>query len=245
MPDYRVLPAGDTAIVVEFGETIDRRVSAAVLALAQGLSQARLDGVVETVPTFRSLMVHFDPLALSPAVLEARIGEMMRGLRITESTGRLWRLPACYDARLAPDLDDVAARTSLTARQLVECHSAVTYYVYMLGFLPGQAYLGDLPVELALERRPEPRPRIPAGSLAMAATITCIFPLETPCGWHLIGRSPVALWEKHPHPGALLAPGDKVTFAPVSLREYEMLAAKAAEGALAITPIDDDIGAAA
>jgi allophanate hydrolase subunit 1 len=120
MPDYRVLPAGDTAIVVEFGETIDRRVSAAVLALAQRLSRARLDGVVETVPTFRSLMVHFDPLVLSPAALEARIGEMMSGLRITESSGRLWRLPACYDAQLAPDLDDVAARTGLTARQVVE-----------------------------------------------------------------------------------------------------------------------------
>jgi KipI family sensor histidine kinase inhibitor len=245
MPDYRVLPAGDTAIVVELGETIDRRMSDAVLALARRLSKTRLDGVIETVPTFRSLMVHFDPLVLPAATLEARIGEIMSGLRITESAGRLWRLPACYDTQLAPDLEDVAARTGLTPRQVVERHSAVTYHVYMLGFLPGQAYLGDLPVELALARRPEPRPKIPAGSLAMAATVTCIFPAETPCGWHLVGRSPVALWKERPHPGALLAPGDKVTFVPVSLREYEMLAIQAAEGVLQITPVDDDIGAAA
>jgi inhibitor of KinA len=245
MRDYKVLPAGDTALVVEFGETIDRRLSAAVLALAQRLDEISLDGIVETVPTFRSLMVHFDPLVLPAAALEARIGELMQGLRMTANAGRLWRLPACYDARLAPDLHDVAARTGLTSRQVVERHSAITYHVYMLGFLPGQAYLGDVPEELALPRRPEPRQKIPAGSLAVTATMTCIFPLETPCGWHLIGRSPVALWEKHPHPGALLAPGDKVTFAPVSLREYEMLAMKAAEGALRITPIDDDMGAAA
>jgi inhibitor of KinA len=244
MPDYKMLPAGDTALVVEFGEAIDRRLSAAVLALAQRLNEVPLDGVLETVPTFRSLMVHFDPLVLPAAALEARIGELMQGLRMTATAGRLWRLPACYDARLAPDLDDVAGRIGLSPRQVVERHSAVTYHVYMLGFLPGQAYLGDLPAELALARRSEPRQRIPAGSLAMAATMTCIFPLETPCGWHLIGRSPVALWEKHPHAGALLAPGDKVTFAPVSLREYEMLATKAAEGALKIMPIDD-IGAAA
>src|SRR2546423_4522286 len=111
MRDYKVLPAGDTALVVEFGETVDRRLSGAVLALAQRLNEARLDGVVETVPTFRSLMVHFDPLVLPAAALEARMGELMQSLRITESVGRLWRLPACYDARLAPDLADVAART--------------------------------------------------------------------------------------------------------------------------------------
>jgi inhibitor of KinA len=250
MPDYKVLPAGDTALVIEFGETIDRRLSAAVLALARRLDEARLDGVVETVPTFRSLMVHFDPLVLPGADLTARIDELMQDLSIqdlqtTENAGRLWRLPACYDARLAPDIDDVAARTGLSTRQVVERHSAVTYHVYMLGFLPGQAYMGDLPAELALARRPTPRQRIPAGSLAIAATVTCIFPLETPCGWHLIGRSPVPLWEKRPHPGALLAPGDKVTFAPVSLREYEMLAAKAAEGALEIMPVDGSMGVAA
>jgi inhibitor of KinA len=245
MPDYKVLPAGDTAVVVEFGETIDRRLSAAVLALAQGLDEAGLDGVVEIVPTFRSLMVHFEPLVLPAAALEARMGELMQGLRLTESAGRLWRLPACYNADLAPDLDDVAARTGLTPRQVIERHSAVTYHVYMLGFLPGQAYMGDLPEELALARHVTPRQTIPAGSLAIAATMTCIFPQETPCGWHLIGRSPVTLWEKHPHPGALLVPGDQVTFEPVSLREYERLAAKAAEGALKITPVDRVIGVAA
>ncbi len=243
MPDYKVLPAGDTALVVEFGETVDRRLSTLVLALAQRLSEVRLEGIIETVPTFRSLMIHYDPLVLRAAALVARIDELMQSLQLSEERGRSWSLPACYDTDVAPDLDDVAARTGLSPAQVVERHSTVTYHVYMLGFLPGQAYMGDLPAELALARREKPRLKIPAGSLAIAATMTCIFPLETPCGWHLIGRSPVSLWQQRG--GALLTPGDKVVFNPISLREYESLLAKAAEGALDITPVDASIGAAA
>ena len=245
MPDYRVLNAGDTAIVVEFGESIDRRLSTWVLALARRLNEARLDGLVETVPTFRSLLVHYDPLILPTASLAARIAGLMQGLQVTEQGGRLWRLPACYDPSLGLDLADVAARTGLSPAQVVERHSAVTYHVYMLGFLPGQAYMGDVPAELALARRESPRLKIPAGSLAIAGAMTCIFPLETPCGWHLVGRSPVALWERGPRPRALLAPGDQVGFAPVSLREYERLLVKAADGTLEIFPMDEAVEAAA
>ena len=234
--EYRILPAGDTALVVEFGDGIDRAVSTRVLALAQRLDEARLDGIVETVPTFRSLMVCFDPLMISAAALAERIGDLMPPVEAAAAPGRVWRLPACYDARLAPDLDHIADRAGLSPRAVVERHSATAFHVYMLGFLPGQAYMGDVPAELALPRLPTPRPRIPAGSLAITATMTCIFPLETPCGWHIIGRSPVPLWQSAPQPRALLRPGDQVTFAPVSLREYERLAAQAASGALEIVP---------
>jgi inhibitor of KinA len=245
MPNYRVLNAGDTALVVEFGESIDRQLSTWVLALARRLNEARLEGIVETVPTFRSLLVHYDPLILPTAALAAHIADLMQGLNVTEEAGRVWRLPACYDARLGLDLDDLAARTGLTAVQVIERHSAVTYHVYMLGFLPGQAYMGDVPAELTLARRETPRLKIPAGSLAIASTMTCIFPMETPCGWHLIGRSPVALWERGPRPRALLAPGDKVTFAPISLREYERLFAQATAGTLDIVPLGETVEAAA
>jgi inhibitor of KinA len=244
MPEFKVLPAGDTALVVEFGEDIDRRLSARVLALARCLNEVRLAGVTETVPTFRSLLVHFDPLVLPAASLTAHIAALMEGLQITEQASRLWRLPVCYDTAVAPDLCDVATRTGLSAAQVIERHSAVTYHVYMLGFLPGQAYMGDLPAELALRRRDTPREKIPAGSLAIATTMTCIFPLETPCGWHVIGRSPIPLWRRSP-PSALLAPGDKVAFTPVSLSEYEVLLAQAAKGALDVMPSDAPLGAAA
>jgi KipI family sensor histidine kinase inhibitor len=188
-----VLTAGDTGLVVEFGDSMDRQLSAWVLALARRLNEARLEGITETVPTFRSLMVYYDPIVLATNALVARIVELMEGVRTTESAGRLWRLPVCYDSELAPDLGEVAARTGLTSAGVVERHAAVLYHVYMLGFLPGLAYLGDIPAELALPRRDVPRTRIPAGSVAIAMSMSCIFPRETPSGLHLIGRSPVAL----------------------------------------------------
>lgn len=244
MTEYRLLPAGDTALSVEFGDRIDRQLSALVLALARRLNEAKIGGVIECVPTFRSLMIYYDPLLLPYSVLSARIAKLMQGLHATETAGRSWRLPVCYDESVAPDLADVAARTNLTPAQVVERHSVLTYHVYMLGFLPGQPYMGDVASELALPRRQSPRMKIPAGSLAIAMTMTCIFPAETPCGWHLIGRCPVPLWDLQ-RGGSMLQPGDKVGFAPVSLREYEALLAKAAEGRLAMTPADDTRDAAA
>jgi inhibitor of KinA len=244
MLEYKVLPAGDTALVVEFGDCIDRELSRAVLSLAQSLDAERVAGIIETVPTFRSLMVHFDPLVLAADALVARIARQMQNLQAGEIVGRVWHLPVCYDSRFAIDLDEVARRTSLSGRQIIERHSAPLYHVYMLGFLPGQAYLGDVATELALDRRETPRAKVPAGSLAIAATMSCVFPLETPCGWHVIGRCPVPLWD-HARATALLAPADKVQFVPVSAREYESLAARAAQGVLRIEPVSECVGAVA
>jgi inhibitor of KinA len=243
MLDYKVLSAGDTALVVEFGDRIDRELNAAVLALAHVLDADRIPGLVETVPTFRSLMVHYEPLVLSASALAAWIDEKMHSLKANTSVGHVWHLPVCYDASLAIDMDDVARRAALSTQQFVEQHSAPIYHVYMLGFLPGQAYMGEVAAELALDRLETPRTRIPAGSLAIAATMSCVFPLETPCGWHIIGRCPVPLWD-HSRATALLAPGDKVRFVPVSIREYETLATGVSQGLHRLEPVSDFVGAA-
>jgi KipI family sensor histidine kinase inhibitor len=237
MSGYRLKPAGDTALIVEFGEQIDRDVNDAVLALARELQAAQLEGVIEIAPTFRSLAVYYEPLLVRCAELSQAIERILARPSKGGAPGRFWRLPVCYDASLAPDLESVAAATGLSPEQVVERHSAETYHVYMLGFLPGQAYLGDLPRELALPRHPTPRPKIAAGSLAIAMTMTCIFPLETPCGWHLIGASPVPLWRIGRDPQPLLQPGDKVRFDPVSLREYEHWKSIAREPDFELHPI--------
>jgi inhibitor of KinA len=236
---YRILPAGDAAIVIEFGDAIDRRINSQVLALADRLNRDPIDGLIDYVPTFRSLILHYDPLVLPASSINAHIVELMRDLQFQQISGRIWRLPVCYDTQVAPDLDEVASRTGLSSAQVVEAHSAVTYHVYMLGFLPGMAYLGDIPAALVLPRLPTPRLRVPAGSLAIATTMTCVIPLETASGWHLIGRSPVSFLQWRPYPEALLAAGDKVNFVPVSLDEYEQLSARSASGKLNITPVSE------
>jgi len=235
-PQARFLSGGDTALVVEFGDRVDERLSGLVLALAHRLQDAAIPGVVEAVPTFRSLLVHYDPLQLKQADLKRRLAPLLDGLEAAESAGRRWRIPACYDPSLGLDLVDVAQRTGLTAAQVAERHSGAVHHVYMMGFLPGLPYLGGLPPEFELPRRENPRIKVPSGAVAVAMAMTVIYPLESPGGWHILARTPVPLWDMRRNPPSLLAAGDKVTFEPVSLREYEVLLARAAAGDLDLAP---------
>jgi inhibitor of KinA len=232
----RYLQSGDTALVVEFGDRVDARLSGLVLSLGRRVDAAAIPGVVEVVPTFRSLMVHYDPLRLTKKDLKRRLGPMIEGLEATQSIGRHWRIPTCYDESVGLDLVDVAARTNLTMPQLIERHSATVFHVYMMGFLPGFPYLGGLPEELELPRRQNPRLKVPRGSVAIAMAMTCIYTQESPGGWHVLGRTPVPLWDLHRNPPAPLSAGDTVLFQPISLSEYASLSAEAAAGKLQLVP---------
>jgi len=212
----RFLSAGDRALVVEFGDRVDRALSDDVLRLDASLRSTGLAGVVETVPTFRSLMVHYDPLVTSRAELEQAIAALLDRRSGLCRDATLWRVPVCYEGEFAPDLAEVARLTELTPREVVGLHSAVRYHVYMLGFLPGFPYLGDLPPRLALPRRADPRVRVPAGSVSIATTLTAIYPYESPGGWHLIGATPIRLFDPSRSRPALLAPGDMVQFEPIN-----------------------------
>jgi inhibitor of KinA len=235
-PQPRFLPGGDTALVVEFGDRVDPALSGLVLALARRLGEAAIPGVVEMVPTFRSLLVHYDPLQLRQAELIARLTPLLDHLEATESAGRRWRIPACYDESLGIDLAEVAGRMGLSVSQVVEGHSGTVHHVYMMGFLPGLPYLGGLPSEFELPRRENPRITVPKGSVAVAMAMTVVYPLESPGGWHILARTPAPLWDMRRDPPALFAAGDKVVFEPVSLAEYEALLAEAAAGRLHLAP---------
>jgi inhibitor of KinA len=211
----RFLSAGDRAFVVEFGDAVDRALSAEVLRLAEVIDTAAIAGVVETVPTFRSLLVHYDPLLTRRADLEKTVALLLDRPREPRRTGRLWRIPFCAEGELAPDLAEVARLSGLAAGDVIALHGSVRYHVYMLGFLPGFPYLGDLPAQLALPRRADPRLRVPAGSIAIATSLSAIYPHESPGGWHLIGTTPLRLFDlARPRP-ALLAAGDAVEFEPI------------------------------
>ena len=211
----RFLSVGDRAFAVEFGDRIDRTLSSAVLRLDAVIRAERPAGVVETVPTFRSLLVHYDPLATSRADLEHAIVGLLDRDGGGHAAARLWRIPVCYEGEFAPDLAEVAQLTGLAPGDVVALHCGVRYHVYMLGFLPGFPYLGDLPAALALPRRADPRLRVPAGSIAIATSLTAIYPYESPGGWHLIGATPIPFFDGAQSPPALLAAGDAVLFEPI------------------------------
>jgi inhibitor of KinA len=222
----RVLSSGDTALVVEFGDRIDRALSEAVLALRARVDGAGIAGVVETVPTFRSLMVHYDPLRIAAAELTQAIDALLEGNARAQQRRRLWRVPVCYEGDLAPDLDEVAERTGLGAVAVAALHASARYHVYMVGFLPGYPYMGDLPERLHLPRRSDPRVRLPPGSVAIATGMTAIYPVESPGGWHLIGTTPIRLFDPRNEPPALFAPGDAVEFEPIDRAAFDRLRAE-------------------
>lgn len=226
-PKVKYLPCGDTALAVEFGDRIDRQLSAWVVGLGRRIDEARLAGLVETVPTFRSLLVHYDPLSTSASRLCAQIDTLLEAGVDEQSTGRLWRVPACYQGDLAPDIDEVATRTGLTSSEVIAGHTAERYYVYMLGFLPGYPYMGDLPEPLRLPRRKNPRVKVPAGSVAIALNMTAVYSFESPGGWHLIGRTPINLFSPGRMPPALMQPGDAVCFEAISRSEFDRLSTDA------------------
>jgi len=232
----RFLPAGDTALVIEFGDRIDRALSNRVLQLSRQIGHAALPGVVETMPTFRSLMVHYDPLITGAETLRHAIGGLLGQPNARAGGGRLWRLPACYAPSLAPDLQAVAERTGIPVEGVVARHSGTLFHVYMIGFTPGYPYMGDLPVELHLPRREDPRTRVPAGSIAIAASLSAVYPSESPGGWHLIGATPVRLFDPGSERPSLLGPGDAVRFEPIELDEFAAFAAEAEVRTAALVP---------
>ena len=231
----RFLPAGDTALVIQFGEHADRGLSDRVLRLGERIRAAALPGLVETVPTYRSLAVHYDPtLTSAEALREAASAFLEDDTGGERRTARLWRVPACYHPRYAPDLDEVAERTGLAPEEVGALHAATTFHVYMIGFAPGLPYMGDLPEQLVLPRRVDPRVRVPAGSIAIATNMTNIYPFESPGGWHLIGATPIRLFDLSRKDPAILHPGDAVRFEPIDPDTYEALRAAVAKGEYAL-----------
>ena len=227
--DARLLDAGDGAVTVEFGRQISPALSARVMALDRAVNAARargeLPGVIETMPTFRSLTVLYDPLLTERATLDAALRRLLGHADAHAATvrGRRWRLPVCYASEFAIDLDDVAAATGLAADDVTRLHAACEFTVYMIGFMPGFAFMGGLAPALDVPRRTEPRVRVPPGSVAITGSLTAIYPWESPGGWQIIGRCPVPLFDPALAAPSLLASGDEVRFEAVSEARYAEL----------------------
>jgi KipI family sensor histidine kinase inhibitor len=216
----RLLPSGDSAITVEFSRNIDDAANRRVLALDRTLAREPISGVTEAVPTYRSLLVHYDPTQIDFDTLGKKLIELaQRPVPPPENTRR-WRIPVVYGGEHGIDLEDVAKTLSTTPDDIVARHIAGDYRVAMIGFTPGWSYLSGLQESLHMSRRQNPRLLTPAGTISIGGVQTGVQCLAGPSGWHLLGRTAVRTYQLHRDPIFLLEPGDRVTFSVVDAKTF-------------------------
>ena len=220
--DFRIVPAGDAALIVELPARIDPEINDRAVALAAAIRRHCAGMVRDVVVGYCTVTVYFDPLQVDPDQMERRVRGLAARSSVAErSAGVLVEVPVCYGGSEGPDLPAVAAAAGLTEAEVAAIHSGLTYRVYVVGFVPGFPYMASVDPRLALPRRATPRTRVPAGSVAIAAGQTGIYPSETPGGWHLIGRTPLKPYdEARPEPFAF-KPGDRVRFHPIDRETFQ------------------------
>jgi KipI family sensor histidine kinase inhibitor len=216
----RLLPSGDAAITVEFSRDIDDAASARVLALDRALTHEAVAGVTETVPTYRSLLVHYDPTAIGFDALGDKLVALAELPVPPITKARRWRIPVAYGGEHGIDLEEVAKALNTTPDDIVARHTAGDYRVAMIGFTPGWSYLSGLDPSLQMPRRQDPRLLTPAGTISIGGVQTGVQCLAGPSGWHLLGRTPVRTYQLHRDPVFLLEPGDRVTFSAVDAKTF-------------------------
>ncbi|NME99444.1 5-oxoprolinase subunit PxpB [Aneurinibacillus aneurinilyticus] len=235
----KIYPLGDAAAVVELGAEISEAVHRKVKALSMRLEAQPIPGMIEYVPAFTTVTVFYDPYRvlkemgaqLSKTGISKGVSPYRKVYNIleqmaadigdeAESTVRVIEIPVCYGEEFGPDLEFVANHNGLTPEEVIRIHSSAEYLVYMVGFAPGFPYLGGMPEAIAAPRHPSPRLAIPAGSVGIAGKQTGVYPIETPGGWQIIGRTPIALFVPDSNPPTILASGDRICFRPISRQEY-------------------------
>jgi KipI family sensor histidine kinase inhibitor len=216
----RLLPSGDSAITVEFSRTIDDVANQRVLALDRTLAREPVAGVTETVPTYRSLLVHYDPVVIDFGELSEKLVVLAQLPVSATAKARRWRIPVVYGGEHGIDLEDVAKTLNTTPDDIVARHVAGDYRVAMIGFTPGWSYLSGLQESLHMSRRQNPRLLTPAGTISIGGIQTGVQCLAGPSGWHLLGQTAVRTYQLHRDPTFLLEPGDRVTFSAVDAKTF-------------------------
>jgi KipI family sensor histidine kinase inhibitor len=231
VPTPKILPCGDSAVTIEFGDRIDPDINGMVLALDDIIRSRAPAGLLETVPTYRSLTVQFDPVETDYEALIRLVNEETKDLAPRKAVGRRWRVPVVYGGEYGSDLEDVAETHGMTPAQVIEIHSSAIYRIYMIGFLPGFTYLGGLDKRIATSRRVQPRAKIPSGTIMIGGEQAGIAPMDMPSGWHNLGLTPVRPYAPERDPVFLFAAGDEIVFEPVDASRWDALekAARAGE----------------
>lgn len=233
MIQFRYL--GEQALIVELGDRIDPLIHRKVLSFCKWLKQQKIKGVIEWVPSYTGVTIHYDPIALSPLQLQKKLSRFSdEYVEEQADVTRVIGIPVCYGGEFGPDLKEVADYHQIGTEEVIRIHSIGSYLVYMIGFVPGFAYLGGMSPRIAMPRRDSPRPKIPAGSVGIAGEQTGVYPLEVPGGWRIIGRTPLPLFLPKKHPPALLRTGDVVQFVPIEKSEYHAIKKACNQGELPV-----------
>lgn len=230
-PQFKIRAQGDRCLSIDFGNEIDVQTGLLCLSVTQALLRAQLPGVTDIVPSYTSVALHYQPVASSSPVnfhsLSVAIHALIEaGVPAVSTDAREVEIPVCYGGEHGPDLDYVAQTTGLTHEQVIALHTAPGSMVFMLGFAPGSPYIGVHDPILGLPRRDVPRTAVPAGSVAIANRQSTIYPNRLPGGWHVLGATPLKMFDMNRTPPTLLLPGDRVKFVPITLAEYNRIAAQ-------------------
>lgn len=232
MADVRFLLSGDTALTAEFGNEISESINAQIRAFNIALENAKIPGIVETVPTYRSLMIHYDPGVISYGALVKKLQGLLTQLdRIEIPPSDVLEIPVLYGGEeMGPDLRFVAENAGKTEQEVIDIHTSTEYLIYMLGFTPGFTYLGGMDESIAAPRLKQPRVKIPAGSVGIAGKQTGVYPIDSPGGWQLIGRTPVKMYDPNRETPILPKAGQYIKFRAIDQAEYDKIAGEAEAG---------------
>ncbi len=222
MEKLRFLSLGDSALTVEFSKSISEETNKKVKKLVKAIEKLNIEGVIEIVPAYSSLAIYFNPIKLSISKLKKHIKRALSKKEESVSDKkRVFLIPVCYDGDCAPDMEDVCSLTGLSKNEVIKIHTSKDYLIYMLGFLPGFTYLGGLDERLYCNRLETPRTEIFEGAVGIGGKQTGIYPVKSPGGWRLIGRTPVKVYDSNRKEPVLYRAGDYVRFFAISLDEYK------------------------
>lgn len=224
MQDIKIVAAGDSSILIEFGNEIDPEINRRITTIVQLMKDQHIEGVVDMIPAFCSLLINYDPRIVSFDKMYKRMKALVNiDLKGGGRKKRVFEIPVCYGGEYGPDMGTIAEHAGLTEDEVVKIHSSRDYLIYMLGFLPGFCYLGGLDERIHTPRLANPRMKISAGSVGIGGSQTGIYPLDSPGGWQLMGMTPVKTYDPERKRPILLEAGDYIRFIPVDEGEYKRI----------------------
>lgn len=243
MEKVKILTAGDSSVLIEFGKEISPEINAKITALVHLMKEQHIEGVVDMIPAFSSLLINYDPRVVTHGKMKRRLEKLLKlEVQEEESGVRIIEIPVCYGGEYGPDLENIAKNAGLSTDEVIAIHSSRDYLIYMLGFLPGFSYLGGLDERIHTPRLANPRIRIPAGSVGIGGSQTGIYPLDSPGGWQLLGLTPVKTYDPQRETPILFEAGDYIRFVPVTETQFMEIKEQVDAGTYACVVHQKEVG---